>query len=292
MSKNVTDLQIDIPAWVNHAKADPVKHFQRQAAEITLNTIAMTSPLNEQLVLKGGVLMGLAYDSPRQTSDIDLSAVLAVDQEIDKKVVQMLDDSFLRVATSLGYTDVVLKTHSVKKKPTKTIFAEADFPALKLKVAYALRGTKEATAMKAGKPVNSMFEIDISFNEPMQQTQILSLDGGDLLAYDITDLIAEKYRAMLQQVVRNRNRRQDVYDLYILINHDAIKTADRTKILESFLIKSRSRNIEPNINSLDCVELLERSQKNWNTMVLEIGNIPDFDEAFEVVRDYYRSLPW
>lgn len=293
MLKNITELKIDIPAWVERAKNDPVKHFQRQAAEITLNTIALTSPLNEQLVLKGGILMGLAYGSPRQTSDIDLSAALVAEPEIDKKIAKMLDESFPKVAASLGYTDVILRTHSVKKKPKPSFFAEASFPALKMKVAYAERGTKDADSMQAGKPINSMFEIDISFNEPMKQTQILSLDGGgDLLAYDMEGLIAEKYRAMLQQVVRNRSRRQDVYDLYILINHEEIKATDPSKLLESFITKCRSRDIEPDIKSLNSTELYERSAKDWHTMELEIGDLPDFDDAFEVVRDFYRSLPW
>lgn len=67
-------LEIDVAAWVEKARADPVTYKQRQIVEITLNAIADTAPLNEKLYLKGGILMGLAYGSPRQTADIDLTA--------------------------------------------------------------------------------------------------------------------------------------------------------------------------------------------------------------------------
>ncbi len=177
MSKDINELKVDVPAWVERAKSDPVTHLQRQATEVTLNAIALTRPLNEQLVLKGGTLMALVYDSHRQTSDIDLSADRAVEPEIGDEIKELLDASFPRAAAKLGYADIVIKTHSVKKMPNSSIFAEADFPALKIKIAYATRGTGEEKTMKAGKPINEMFEIDISFNEPLRQIQILSLDG-------------------------------------------------------------------------------------------------------------------
>ena len=191
MSEPSTTLQIDVPAWVDRAKDDPVAYLQRQAAEITLNAIALTTPLNKQLVLKGGILMGLVYNSPRQTSDIDLTATFAAEPKVDKKIEEMLNAAFPRVAAKLGYADIVLKTHSVKKKPKASNFEDANFPALKMKIAYALRGSKQAATLQKGKPINTMFEVDISFNEPLQQTQILTLTGGgDILAYDLTDLIA------------------------------------------------------------------------------------------------------
>ena len=60
-------LKIDVAKWVENAKADPVAYRQRQTVEIVLNAIAITTPLNVQMFLKGGILMGLAYDSPGQT---------------------------------------------------------------------------------------------------------------------------------------------------------------------------------------------------------------------------------
>ena len=122
---------------------------------------------------------------------------------------------------------------------------------------------------------------------------MLSLTGGEeLRAYSLVDLIAEKYRAMLQQVVRNRSRRQDVYDLHLLIDDDAIEGERRAQILDAFLEKSRSRHIEPTQDSLDDPEVKRRSGAEWNTLELEIGNVPDFETCFARVRDFYQKLPW
>ena len=136
-------LKIDVGKWVENAKADPVAYQQRQTVEIVLNAIAITTPLNAKMFLKGGILMGLAYDSPRQTTDIDMSTKLIVEHNTGDMIRTKLDAAFPRAAAALGYADLVLKTHSVKRMPRKTKFEEADFPALKLKIAYAQRGTKQ-----------------------------------------------------------------------------------------------------------------------------------------------------
>ena len=77
--------KINVAEWVASAKADPVAYQQRQTVEIILNAIAMTPPLNAKMFLKGGILMGLAYDSPRQTTDIDLTTTLEVEQETARR---------------------------------------------------------------------------------------------------------------------------------------------------------------------------------------------------------------
>ena len=56
--------------------------------------------------------MGLAYHSPRQTMDIDLTAALAPRNDSDERVRKLLDDKFPHAATALGYADLIVKTHS------------------------------------------------------------------------------------------------------------------------------------------------------------------------------------
>ena len=204
--------KVNVEEWVERAKADPIAYQQRQTVEITLNAIALTAPLKEKMFLKGGILMGLAYDSPRQTIDIDLTTLLAPEGDVGDTVRKLLDSMFPLAAAALGYAGLIVKTHSVKPQP-KAKFPDAKFPALKLKIASAKRGTTQEKALQEGKaPV--VIAVDISFNEPLLQIQVLELTGGqELRAYGLVDLIAEKYRAILQQVPRKRYRPQDVYDL-------------------------------------------------------------------------------
>ena len=281
----------NVAEWVERAKADPVAYQQRQTVEITLNAIARTAPLKVKMFLKGGILMGLAYDSPRQTTDIDLTTALAVEGGVGDGVRKLLNSEFPRAAAALGYADLIVKTHSVKLLP-KGKFPDANFPALKLKIASAQRGTKQEKTLQKGKtPV--VIDIDISFNEPLPQIQVLELTGGqELFAYGLVDLIAEKYRAMLQQVPRHRNRPQDVYDLDRLLARNEIDDTLQLQILEALVVKCRARHLKPTRASLDDPKVKKRSGADWKTMKLELGDVPDFEGCFARVSEFYRNLPW
>lgn len=80
-------------------------------------------------------------------------------------------------------------------------------------------------------------QIDYSLNEH----HITLAHNNDLLAYTFTDLVAEKIRSVMQQVVRNRSRRQDIYDLNLLLESVEIDDQDRLLILTSLLEKSAGR---------------------------------------------------
>ena len=251
----------------------------------------MTAELSEKLFLKGGVLMGLAYGSPRQTADIDLTTAFKVGPDIDDKIMVLMNGAFPRAAAKLGYVDLIVKVHSVKRMP-KRIFEDAEFPALKMKIAFAKRGSRQEQVLEMGK-ATSMVDVDISFNEPLGRIQVLELTGGEeLQAYSLVDLIAEKYRAMLQQKERKRNRRQDVYDLDRLIDGNDLPEPLLTEILEALIEKCRSRKIDPSVDSLDDPEIKRRSGADWATMELEIGALPEFEECYARVLTFYRKLPW
>ena len=251
----------------------------------------MQVPLNTNMFLKGGILMGLVYDSPRQTADIDLTTSLTVDSGVDDRIRTHLDSAFPRAAAALGYAGLLVKVHSVKRLPKK-LFETARFPGLKLKITSARRGTRQEKALNEGRAA-LVIDVDISFNEQLQQIQVLNLtDGQTLYAYGLVDLIAEKYRAVLQQIPRQRNRRQDIYDLDWLIANAEIDDACRKQILDSFLIKCRSRDLEPTSESLNDPEIKTRSAAEWATMALELGEAPDFEPCFACVLEFYRSLPW
>ncbi|MCY3629527.1 MAG: nucleotidyl transferase AbiEii/AbiGii toxin family protein, partial [Bacteroidetes bacterium] len=67
MSKHL--LEVNVAAWAKEAREDPVVYQQRQTIDVVLNTIAITVPLSTKMFLKGGLLMGLVYSSPRQSID-------------------------------------------------------------------------------------------------------------------------------------------------------------------------------------------------------------------------------
>ena len=106
------------------------------------------------------------------------------------------------------------------------------------------------------------------------------------------EIIAEKLRALLQQPIRNRNRRQDVYDIAYLIEENELSDEDRHIILETLIKKCQTHGIKANVGSIDNPEVRQRAEADWNTLALELGELPPFDERFAMMRELYVSLPW
>lgn len=278
--------------WVEQAKADPVKYLERQITEILLHAIGITGALKDSLVLKGGILMSIVHGSFRQTGDVDFTAV--VDPEPYAQLLKgTLDRALPRAAADLGYTDVACAVQRFDYRPRKEGFAEKEAPALQISIGYAKSGTTDAERLMAGRSTR-ILQLDISFKEKVLHTEQVTIEQPDvrIRAYAVEEIIAEKLRAILQQVERNRSRRQDMFDIRWLIERYLPDDEAKGLVLEAFLAKSEVRGIQPTIESLDSQEIKERSAREWVTMELEIGGkLPDFEETYRIVRDFYRSLP-
>ena len=187
--------KIEISNWVDCAEEDKVKHVQRQATEIILHAIAMEPSLSKWLYLKGGILMGLVYDSPRQTSDINFSSTDPdnPNENTANFLKECFDSTLPRAAVKLDYADMAIRVQTVKELPDNFRLG-CNFPALKIKVGYAKRNSHQENMLNEGNASNTI-SVDISFNEKIVTWQILEIaDGLSLRAYSQSDLIAEKFR--------------------------------------------------------------------------------------------------
>lgn len=291
-----TTVLVDIAAWIDKAKADPAAYVERQATEVFLAALGMTKPYAHEIFLKGGVLMGVVYQSPRQTGDIDFTAISEPDPEIAEQLKIALNAALPRAAAALGYPDLMCAVQSSRYYPSEKMFPKATGPALKLHVGYARRGSPQEKHFESGKATD-ILEVDISFKEPVHAIQIVELGDAKttVSAYSLNDLIAEKLRALLQQEKRNRNRRQDIYDIASLLAKFTLDPGEKVELLALLREKCAARPDNcpvPQSDSLDQPEVRDRARKEWDTLAIEIGEVPDFDECFVVVDAFYRSLPW
>jgi len=282
--------EYDIKDWVEDASTTSNKEF-RQAVHTILSSIASDSDLKANMILKGGILLAIRYKSHRFTTDIDFSTEKPRGGEITEDGVRKsLDSSLAQMVEELDY-DLDCRVQSSKLQPRDV---KSTYPSIKMKVGYAYKGTPQHKRLLSLQSPNTI-SIDYSLNEatPNIEDLKLNLEEG-ILAYSLTDLIAEKYRSLLQQVSRNRNRRQDVYDINLLVERFGdINDFERSKILNSLIIKSKAREISPDINSFEDPDLKSRAQKDYHTLKDEIeSELPDFDDLFQKVSDFYRSLPW
>lgn len=284
---------VDIKAWIDRARHDPIAYVERQATEIVLSAIGNIPGHGSHFFLKGGILMAMVYESLRGTGDVDFTTDLKAVPEFTAKLQQQLEQILPPTAARLGYPDLVLRVQAVKERPRRFGSAGVSYPSLEMTIAYARRGSSEEAWLIRGQG-HYVVDIEISFNEPVHAIQIVQLGekGPSISAYGLTDLIAEKFRALLQQIPRNRYRRQDVYDIAHLVERFALDDSERQTILTSFLDKCAARGITPDIDSLGDPQVVERARSEWNTLKQEIGELPDFDISFAMVNAAYRALPW
>jgi predicted nucleotidyltransferase component of viral defense system len=285
-------VDVDIAAWVEEARPDPVRHRERQAAEVLLAAVGLSPKLNDTLVLKGGTLMALAFRSTRVTGDIDFTAQCEPEGFVDD-LREELDNALPKAALGLGYLDLLLKVQSLKKRPRAASFLNHDFPALAVKIAYALKGSPDESHLHRG-TASKVLEIEISFRDQVYAFQELNLTDAHVTikAFSFHEMIAEKTRALIQQPIRDRHRRQDVYDIALLLESHALSLDDQKEILSILRKKCATRGIEATATTFDNPEIKFRAKRDWDSMSLELQSLPDFDERYAIVERYYKSLPW
>jgi predicted nucleotidyltransferase component of viral defense system len=276
----------DLDGWVEDAPENQ-KEF-RQAIRIILTAISHDLKLRSSMVIKGGILMGIRYHSDRFTTDLDFSTS-ATKGEIDTEEFETTLKQSLAMAVEDSDYGLDCRVQSCRINPPNDDFP---FPNLELKIGYAYKGTAKHKRLMAGQSP-TIVKIDFSLNEPIIDIEQIDLgDGLSLQAYALTDLIAEKLRALMQQEKRNRYRRQDIYDLRFLLE-SGISATQKVSVLKNLITKAQARGIEPGRYSLDDPELRRRAEKEYATLTDEIqGDLPDFDESFKLVGSFYRSLPW
>jgi predicted nucleotidyltransferase component of viral defense system len=284
-------VDVDVRAWVESSRADPTRYRDRQVTEIVLTAIGLAPSLHASLVLKGGAAMALAFRSSRVTGDVDFTSMGEPSDLAE--LMPELNGLLPRTAIKLGYLDLLCQVQSVKKMPRAQNFEDHRFPALRVRIGSAKRGTAEVARLAASN-ASRVLDVEISFRDQVYGFQELNLTGAGVAirAFTVHEIIAEKMRALLQQPVRYRNRRQDVYDIAFLIDEHDLSASDRTTILTTLIEKCRNRGIQPDADSMDDPEIKRRARAEWDTMALEIGPLPPFEDRFALMRDLYVSLPW
>lgn len=288
-------VSVDLPVieWVEASRADPVRYRSRQVTHVLLAAIGLTPELKDLMILKGGALMMLGYDSPRGTQDVDFS-IDADPEPFASQLEEMLNPAMARASVMLGYVTLVTRVQKLKRRPKPANFEEANGPALSVTIAYAIRGTKDEARISMGQGVQ-VLQVDLSFKEPLNNISNHNIDDSDISikAYALEDLMAEKIRSLLQQVERDRFRRQDVYDIYWLAENSEYSDEVKEIILKSLISKSDAKELDINIDSIDNPEIAERAERNWKSLQDELPHeLPAFSYCFDIARDFYKSLPW
>lgn len=288
----------NIEEWINRAENHDQKVF-RQVIHLILLAISRDDSLSQTLIIKGGIVLSLAYGSDRYTTDLDLSSLDNM-EKLSKEDLEAKLSKNIKAVVALSDYKLELIVQSIKylpKDPTKV-----KFPAYKAKIGYADSTNHGALKRLEAKQSPNIVELDISFNEgvSVSDTENFHLVGRrNVLCYTLEQLMAEKYRSILQQTVRNRNRRQDIFDIYYLLGQEAdilCTKNSRETILEKLFKSSKGKGIEKHLKreGMRDEDIKFRSLSDFDTLLLEIDiDIEQSPEdMYQVVQDYFEALPW
>lgn len=282
--------ELDLPAWVAGAPADK-RHF-REAVHIILTAIGTSTALRAKMIMKGGLLMAIRYDSTRFTKDADFSTHDRYAKGDDAALLDELDKQLALASEQLSF-DTICRRQRTRMDPVPP--EDNDFPGMKLSIGYAPRSNPKAMAKLMNGQSPNVVEIDHSYNEAVFDVEVLRLSDGDTLqAYSFMNLIAEKLRSLLQQPVRRRNREQDVYDLHLLLGlGHQFSDEERHRLVQLITDSCSARNITATMESLRDSKVKEMAARGYETLKQDIdGELTPFDEAYGKVQELFEGLPW
>lgn len=280
----------ELTQWIKDSETKSELHF-RQVVHIILHAISRSRDLQPQMLMKGGILMAIRYNTGRLTRDVDFSTqkhYRDFQENGQEAFISLLDSSIRQSAELLDY-GIRCRIQSHKIKPRE----EGNFQTLELKVGYAI--VSEINQLKRLEKGSSphIVSIDYSFNEIISDISFLQVeDDIEIQTYGEITLLAEKLRAILQQEENKKSRGQDIYDIHYFLKTYGISEDKKSFLLTELINKAASRNLHIHHQSILSPVIYDRSKIRYEALKDEIELLPDFDEAFNIVKDFYISLPW
>lgn len=257
-------------------------NFPEENAIIAVfKAIAKSNKLRNKLVLKGGYALKHIYKSPRASVDIDFTKIKNLSNKPDKQLQKLLDEinnelneSLKSVIKEFNYTDMRVQSSSVKPANKKL----RQHPSLEIKIGYSRK--------KKSPPYSDVVKLEISLNDIICEYQYFQEGTSRLRVSSLNDIIAEKLRAILQQIERDRYRPRDVFDIWFF--HTKIPDMfDYGKISNFFEIKSKGKLRAEMINkqAFRHDDIKKRASRDYTLLNDTISGIPlpSFDEAFTEV---------
>ncbi len=192
-----------------------------------------------RIAFKGGNALRFIHGNLRSTLDLDFSAEGGFPDSHEE--IQRLMDAALRTAERRY--QVKARCQSIHRRPPGL---DKTFPTYIIKVCYQLPGDKHYQSFVERKNLSEVVEVEISLNDVLCETSQRELHetAKSVRVCTLDDIIAEKLRALLQQIPRNRSRPQDVFDIASMVRRHGT-TIDLGKVSTFLVRKSQARGIVP-----------------------------------------------
>jgi predicted nucleotidyltransferase component of viral defense system len=196
----------DLERWAAQHRTTMEEARRRFVQFVVLDALA-DGAVARLFAFKGGNALRFGYGSPRSTLDLDFTGDGSLD---DVAVLRPTVDAAVRSAASRF--EARCKVTHAKRNPPR-----GDRPTYSVHVGFQLPGDRRyADFLLTDATSSQVVYVEISMNDAVCEVIAAEVGPGTgrrLRLCSLEDIIAEKLRAILQQVVRNRSRPQDVYDI-------------------------------------------------------------------------------
>ena len=150
---------LDLQAWVDQAPRE--QRTFREAVHSVLWAISTSTALRSKMIMKGGLLMAIRYESSRFTSDVDFSTQQKYSKAAEAELLPELDAQLEAANDALGY-DTMCRRQGTKVTPAKE---DGHYQTLQVKIGYAQRSKPaQVERLRRGQMPN-VVRIDYSYNE-------------------------------------------------------------------------------------------------------------------------------
>jgi predicted nucleotidyltransferase component of viral defense system len=269
---------------------DPAR-LDEDAILTVLQALSADRFLFDGYALKGGTALRLAHHTPRASVDIDLTSIERfTDQPTDEgtealdRFCDRLDAALASVRESGGFTDFYVQRRRLEPGNQE----RRTFPAFDVTLGYSRKRTGRG-------PYSDTVGLDVSLNDVVCEAEIVRVGDIQVHASTLNDIVAEKLRALLQQVVRDRYRPGDVFDLWFLVTR-AVRVLDRAAIATYLVEKSEGKEGLGPITktAFHDPEVRERAAVGYAEIRERLPpyqRLPPFEEAFDRVLAFVGTLP-
>ena len=278
----------DLDAWRARHGFSREAARRRYAQAAIAAGIALTPALRQSLVFKGGNALDFALSVNRSTIDLDFSfdhtseSMVAIPEEIERYLSAGCEQAALRQEMSLA-------VHRVRQHPPGP---DRTFVTFTSRIGYALPDEVALRErMAQGRPSPNIVPVEISINEPICAESTFSPGAGlpSLRISSIEDIVAEKLRALIQQVHRNRQRPQDLLDIAVILQGTPL---DPATIASFLLTKAAARDVPVSRTAFCDPELARRARIGYAELATttRVLFIP-FEQALADVLAFVDGLP-
>jgi len=276
----------DIAVWRSQNKATLQESRIRFVQFVTLTAIASSPSLVSRLAFKGGNALRFVHGNPRSTVDLDFTAEGDFPDDA-AEITSLLNSALNSVRSRLR---VKARCQSIRRKPPNV---KRTLPTYAIKICFQLPGDRYYQDFEARRELSEVIELEISLNDIVCETISWNPDSSSkaLRSCSLEDQIAEKLRALLQQVPRNRTRPQDVFDISSRWRKYR-GSLDLTKVSDFLMRKSQGRIDPPRKGSFDD-NVRQRAESVYQKSIMPQTHsdvfIP-FDEAWADVLELVSLL--